>query len=66
MRILLAEDEKRMAAALAALLKQEKYDADHTAFQRPRRIGAYAPASHNPNKSSCQYSINDISFNHRD
>ncbi len=29
MRILLAEDEKRMAAALAALLKQEKYDVDH-------------------------------------
>ena len=28
MRILLAEDEKRMAAALAALLKQEKYDVD--------------------------------------
>ena len=26
MRILLAEDEKRMAAALVALLKQEKYD----------------------------------------
>ncbi len=31
MRILLAEDEKRMAAALMALLKQEKYDADHFA-----------------------------------
>ena len=31
MRILLAEDEKRMAAALAALLKQEKYDVDHVA-----------------------------------
>ena len=31
MRILLAEDEKRMAAALAALLKQEKYDVDHMA-----------------------------------
>ena len=31
MRILLAEDEKRMAAALAALLRQEKYDVDHTA-----------------------------------
>ncbi|MBR0143750.1 MAG: response regulator transcription factor [Clostridia bacterium] len=31
MRILLAEDEKRMAAALVALLKQEKYDVDHTA-----------------------------------
>ncbi len=31
MRILLAEDEKRMAAALAALLKQEKYDVDHFA-----------------------------------
>ena len=30
MRILLAEDEKRMAAALVALLKQEKYDVDHT------------------------------------
>ena len=29
MRVLLAEDEKRMAAALAALLKQEKYDVDH-------------------------------------
>ncbi len=29
MRVLLAEDEKRMAAALVALLKQEKYDADH-------------------------------------
>ncbi len=28
MRILLAEDEKRMAAALTALLKQEKYDVD--------------------------------------
>ncbi len=31
MRILLAEDEKRMAAALAALLRQEKYDVDHMA-----------------------------------
>lgn len=31
MRILLAEDEKRMAAALVALLKQEKYDVDHFA-----------------------------------
>ncbi len=31
MRILLAEDEKRMAAALTALLKQEKYDVDHVA-----------------------------------
>ena len=31
MRILLAEDEKRMAAALAALLEQEKYDVDHAA-----------------------------------
>jgi len=31
MRILLAEDEKRMAAALTALLKQEKYDVDHMA-----------------------------------
>ncbi len=31
MRILLAEDEKRMAAALSALLKQEKYDVDHMA-----------------------------------
>ena len=29
MRILLAEDEKRMAAALTALLRQEKYDVDH-------------------------------------
>ena len=29
MRILLAEDEKRMAAALVALLEQEKYDVDH-------------------------------------
>ena len=28
MRILLAEDEKRMAAALTALLRQEKYDVD--------------------------------------
>ena len=28
MRILLAEDEKRMAEALTALLKQEKYDVD--------------------------------------
>ncbi len=31
MRILLAEDEKRMAAALVALLRQEKYDVDHMA-----------------------------------
>ena len=31
MRILLAEDEKRMASALAAILKQEKYDVDHVA-----------------------------------
>ena len=31
MRILLAEDEKRMAAALVALLRQEKYDTDHAA-----------------------------------
>ncbi len=31
MRILLAEDEKRMAAALVALLRQEKYDVDHFA-----------------------------------
>ena len=31
MRVLLAEDEKRMAAALAALLKEEKYDVDHFA-----------------------------------
>jgi DNA-binding response OmpR family regulator len=31
MRVLLAEDEKRMAAALAALLRQEKYDVDHMA-----------------------------------
>ena len=31
MRILLAEDEKRMAAALVALLTQEKYDVDHMA-----------------------------------
>lgn len=29
MRVLLAEGEKRMAAALVALLKQEKYDVDH-------------------------------------
>ena len=29
MRVLLAEDEKRMAAALVALLRQEKYDVDH-------------------------------------
>ena len=29
MLILLAEEEKRMAAALVALLKQEKYDVDH-------------------------------------
>ncbi len=29
MRILLAEDEIRMASALVALLKQEKYDVDH-------------------------------------
>ena len=31
MRILLAEDEKRMAAALAAMLRQEKYDVDPVA-----------------------------------
>ncbi len=31
MRILLAEDEKRMAAAIVALLRQEKYDVDHVA-----------------------------------
>ena len=31
MRILLAEDEKRMASALTALLRQEKYDVDHMA-----------------------------------
>lgn len=31
MRILLAEDEKRMAAALVVLLEQEKYDVDHIA-----------------------------------
>ena len=31
MRILLAEDEKRMAAALSAMLRQEKYDVDHVA-----------------------------------
>ncbi len=31
MRILLAEDEKRMASALVALLRQEKYDVDHVA-----------------------------------
>lgn len=31
MRILLAEDETRMASALVALLKQEKYDTDHFA-----------------------------------
>lgn len=29
MRILLAEDEKRMAKALIAILKEEKYDVDH-------------------------------------
>lgn len=29
MRILLAEDEKRMARALIAILKEEKYDVDH-------------------------------------
>ena len=29
MRVLLAEDEKRMAAAIVTLLKQEKYDVDH-------------------------------------
>lgn len=29
MRILLAEDEQRMASALVAILKQEKYDVDH-------------------------------------
>ncbi|MCR5482279.1 MAG: response regulator transcription factor [Clostridia bacterium] len=29
MRVLLAEDEKRMASALIALLRQEKYDVDH-------------------------------------
>ena len=31
MRILLAEDEQRMAAALVAMLRQEKYDVDHVA-----------------------------------
>ena len=31
MRILLAEDEKRMASGLVALLRQEKYDVDHMA-----------------------------------
>ena len=31
MRVLLAEDELRMASALIALLKQEKYDVDHMA-----------------------------------
>lgn len=31
MRILLAEDELRMASALVAILKQEKYDVDHVA-----------------------------------
>ena len=31
MRVLLAEDEKRMAMALVAILKQEKYDVDHFA-----------------------------------
>ena len=31
MRILLAEDEQRMAAAIAAMLKGEKYDVDHMA-----------------------------------
>jgi len=30
-RVLLAEDEKRMASALVALLNQEKYDVDHMA-----------------------------------
>lgn len=29
MRILLAEDEKRMAVAIVGILKQEKYDVDH-------------------------------------
>ena len=29
MKILLAEDEKRMAQALKALLKEENYDVDH-------------------------------------
>ena len=29
MRILLAEDEKRMAVAIIGILKQEKYDVDH-------------------------------------
>ncbi len=29
MRVLLAEDEKRMASALVALLRQEKYEVDH-------------------------------------
>ncbi len=31
MKLLLAEDEKRMASALKELLKQEKYDVDHVA-----------------------------------
>ena len=31
MRVLWAEDEKRMAAALVAILRQEKYDVDHVA-----------------------------------
>ena len=31
MKLLLAEDEKRMAAALKELLRQEKYDVDHVA-----------------------------------
>jgi DNA-binding response OmpR family regulator len=31
MRVLLAEDEKRMASALTALMRQEKYDVDHMA-----------------------------------
>jgi len=31
MRVLLAEDEKRMAAALVAILRQEKYNVDHMA-----------------------------------
>ena len=31
MRLLLVEDEKRMAQALCAILQQEKYDVDHFA-----------------------------------
>ena len=31
MRVLLVEDEKRMAQALCEILRQEKYDVDHCA-----------------------------------